>query len=85
MKKSTLVLYTRNRCPLCDKAKKVILEVQEEIDFIFKEADIEKSDELTEKYGLMIPVVEIDGEEGQFGHIDKGLLIEALSEKNKNL
>ncbi|MBU8880918.1 glutaredoxin family protein [Bacillus sp. FJAT-29790] len=81
---STLVLYTRSRCPLCDKAKKVILELQEECDFIYKEEDIEKSDALTEKYGLMIPVVEIDGEEIQYGQIDYWSIKEALSEKNKS-
>ena len=29
---------------------------------------ISNSDDWTEKYGLMIPVVEIDGEEVQYGH-----------------
>ncbi|MBS4190367.1 glutaredoxin family protein [Bacillus sp. FJAT-49705] len=84
MKQSTLVLYTRNRCPLCDKAKNIILELQEEWDFLYKEADIDQSDELTEKYGLMIPVVEIDGVEVQYGQIDKQSIIEVFSEKSKS-
>lgn len=84
MKKRTLVLYTRSRCSLCDKAKKVILELQEEWDFILEEIDIDTSDELTEKYGIMIPVVEIDGEEIQYGQIDYLTISEAFSEKSKS-
>jgi len=81
--KNTLILYSRSRCPLCDKAKNIIMELQAQLDFQFQLVDIEQSDELTEKYGLMIPVVEIDGEEIQYGQIDKFTIMEAFSEKNK--
>ena len=81
MNKRTLVLYTRNRCPLCDKAKSIIMELKEEWDFHYKEMDIDLSDELTEKYGLMIPVVEIDGTEVQYGQIDKWTIEEGLHDK----
>lgn len=84
MRKSTLVLYTRSRCPLCDKAKNIIMEIKEDWDFLYREVEIDQSDELTEKYGLMIPVVEVDGEELQYGQIDKMVIFEALSEKNKS-
>lgn len=64
-------LYTRKTCPLCDKAKKILLELQKERKFQYIEINIAESDHLTEKYGLMIPVVEIDGQEVQYGRIDK--------------
>ena len=51
-------------------------------DFHLEEIDIEESDELTEKYGLMIPVVEIDGEEVQFGQIDKYTISKYFYRKN---
>ena len=76
-----LVLYTRNRCPLCDKAKSIIMELKEECDFLYHEVDIDTSDVLTEKYGLMIPVVEIDGSEVQYGQIDKWTIEEGLHDK----
>ncbi len=82
MKQPEVVFYTRSRCPLCDKAKDVIMELKKEYDFNLIEKDVDGSDELTEKYGLMIPVVEIDGYEVQFGHIDAIKLSEALTEKN---
>ncbi|WP_026582033.1 glutaredoxin family protein [Bacillus sp. J33] len=82
MKQPELVLYTRSRCPLCDKAKDAVMELKKEYNFTFVERDIDESDELTEKYGLMIPVVEIDGAEVQFGHIDIITISETLTEKN---
>ncbi|MDP4157261.1 MAG: glutaredoxin family protein [Bacillota bacterium] len=36
--------------------------------------DIDQSDELTEQYGLMIPVLFINGKEAGFGQIDKNFL-----------
>ncbi|GHH97549.1 glutaredoxin family protein [Neobacillus kokaensis] len=66
-----VTLYSRGRCPLCEKAKAVLLELMKEYDFVLEEVDIEQSDELTERYGLMIPVVHIDGEEAAFGFVNK--------------
>ncbi|PWW29565.1 glutaredoxin [Cytobacillus oceanisediminis] len=82
MNQPEIVLYTRSRCPLCDKAKDVLVELKKEYHFTLIERDIDESDELTEKYGLMIPVVEMNGEEVQFGHIDTITISEALTEKN---
>ncbi|MEH7094974.1 glutaredoxin family protein [Neobacillus vireti] len=78
----TITLYTRNRCPLCEKAKHTILELQEDWKFRFEEIDIDTSDELTELYGLMIPVVHLDGKEVGFGFVDKFDISNRLQEKN---
>lgn len=79
-----IVFYTRKKCPLCDKAKNVLMEIQNEYPFELEEVDIEESDNLTEKYGLMIPVVEIAGEAVQYGHIDRMLIINRLQEKTSD-
>lgn len=76
-------LYTRKGCHLCDKAKKILLELKETMNFQLEEIDIEQSDDLIEKYGLMIPVVVIDGKEVQYGQIDKQFISMYLSEKIK--
>ena len=55
-----ITFYTRKNCPLCEKAKESILELKEDFDFTLEEIDINESDELTEKYGIMIPVVVVD-------------------------
>jgi glutaredoxin len=82
MNKPTLTFYTRKKCPLCDKAKVTIDELHKELDFDLIEKDIDESDELTEKYGLMIPVVEIDGEEVEFGHVNKIVISNRLQGKH---
>ncbi|MBL4954979.1 glutaredoxin family protein [Neobacillus sp. YIM B02564] len=71
MPRRVVTIYSRKRCPLCDKAKAVLLELREEYHFTLEEVDIETSDELTERYGLMIPVVHIDGEEVAYGIVNK--------------
>ena len=57
------------------------MELQAQFAFRLQLVDIEESDELTEKYGLMIPVVELNGEEIQYGQIEKELIMEKLSRK----
>lgn len=81
MSQTTITLYTRKQCPLCDKAKAVLLELKEEWDFVLEEMDIAESDELTERYGLMIPVVHIDGEEAAYGYVNKFEISSRLEEK----
>ncbi|MFF2446880.1 glutaredoxin family protein [Neobacillus sp. NPDC058068] len=81
MTQTTITLYTRNRCPLCDKAKATLLELKENWEFTFEEVDIETNDDLTERYGLMIPVVHLDGEEVGFGFVDKFDISNRLQEK----
>jgi glutaredoxin len=84
MTQTIITLYTRNRCSLCEKAKQAILELKEEWNFTLEEIDIDKSDELTELYGIMIPVVQIDGEEVGFGIINKLDISKRFQEKTQN-
>lgn len=81
MPQTVITFYTRKRCPLCEKAKELILELKEEWNFSFEEIDIDESDELTEQYGMMIPVVHINGEEVAFGIINKMDIRNRLQEK----
>lgn len=67
-------LYTRKVCPLCVQAKEILLELKKDYDFQLVEMDISYSDRLTEMYGLMIPVVEIDGVEVQYGKVNKNVI-----------
>jgi glutaredoxin len=84
MNESTITLYTRKSCPLCDKAKAALLELKQEWAFTLEEIDIKSSDDLTEQYGLMIPVVHIDGEEVGFGVVNKFDISNRLQEKKAN-
>jgi glutaredoxin len=79
-----LTLYTRANCPLCEKARADILEIKQDIDFEIEEIDIGASDELTEEFGLMIPVIYIDGEEVGYGIVDEFYLRNRLQQKQRN-
>jgi glutaredoxin len=81
MSQTIVTFYTRKGCHLCEDAKQSLLELKSHWNFTLEELDIEQSDELTELYGLMIPVVLIDGEEVGFGNIDKNEISNRLQNK----
>jgi glutaredoxin len=58
-----VVLYSRPGCHLCDAAREVLLAERVGISFDLVEVDVAGDDELERRYGIRIPVVEIDGEE----------------------
>ncbi|KKK39483.1 hypothetical protein WQ57_04130 [Mesobacillus campisalis] len=72
----------RQRCHLCEDAKALLEELQKNWQFDIVEVDIDESDELTERYGITIPVIELHGEEIQAGIINKNFIVEAFSRKN---
>ncbi|MDM5451474.1 glutaredoxin family protein [Peribacillus simplex] len=80
MESNAFVLYSREKCPLCDKAKRILEEVKFESGIGYKEIDIHTDDDLVEKFGLMIPVVEWKDDIVQFGNVDK-LALNRLFEK----
>ena len=73
-----VVLYSKDECCLCDNAKEILQDLQKEFSFQIEEVDIYKDDTLLEKYQIMIPVVEIDGEEVQCGIIQKDVIRKRL-------
>jgi hypothetical protein len=58
-----VVMYSRERCGLCDKARAVILAEHERSTFRFDEVFIDGDDALERDYGLRVPVVVVDGRE----------------------
>lgn len=81
MKDKELVLYSREKCPLCDKAKIILNELAIEMGISYREIDIYSDDDLLERFGLMIPVLEWQGEIIQYGNIDKDSLIHQFKKK----
>lgn len=70
--------YTKIGCPLCDKGMAILLELKKEFPLDIKEIDIYQDDELLEKYQIMIPVVEIEGEEVDYGILVKDTIRDYL-------
>ncbi len=60
---STVSMYSRRTCGLCEKAKAVIMAEQAHTRFGFDEIFIDGDDVLELEYGLRVPVVLVDGEE----------------------
>lgn len=59
--------YSKNHCPLCDKGLEIVKKIQNDIPFTLEVLDIYEDDVLLEKYQIVIPVVEIEGVEVDYG------------------
>lgn len=66
MKNENIYFYTKENCPLCVEAEELLIMMNKQDIPIIKK-DIYASDELLEKYQLMIPVIKYNGKE-LFGH-----------------
>ncbi|WP_100333249.1 glutaredoxin family protein [Bacillus alkalisoli] len=75
------ILYSKENCSLCDKAKVIVEDLQKEYEFTFKEVDIYKDDALLELYQIRIPVLENDGEVYAEGIFHKEDIRKRLHEK----
>jgi glutaredoxin len=74
-----VIFYTKVHCPLCDNAHKLLQDLQTEIPFTIETVDIYQDDVLLEKYGLMIPVIEVDDQEIDYGIISIEKVKKALT------
>ncbi|MFC0525518.1 glutaredoxin family protein [Pontibacillus salicampi] len=77
-----VLFYTKPHCPLCEDAKHILQELQQEFTFQIVEKDIYEDDVLLERYQLKIPVIKIGGEEVDFGQISEHLIRNRLQSKN---
>jgi Glutaredoxin-like domain (DUF836) len=60
---TSVVLYGRDGCCLCDDAREILLRVRSRRVFVLEERDIDRDDALLRAYLERIPVVTIDGVE----------------------
>ena len=54
-------LYTRRGCHLCDDAKAMLVGLRSERPFDLVETDVDTSYVLQQAYGLLVPVIVVDG------------------------
>ena len=59
--KSKLTLYSRQDCGLCDEMKEIVCTVALKIPIEMEEIDVDRFNELREKFGNEVPVLFIDG------------------------
>lgn len=63
-------LYGKKGCHLCEVAREILLELQEEAPFELREVDISADPALYARYRWDIPVIAVDGEEWARHRID---------------
>ncbi len=56
-----VVVYSRQRCHLCEVVKSTLQSLEHRGDFHWREIDIDEDQELRTLYGDSVPVVFIDG------------------------
>jgi glutaredoxin len=60
---TSVVLYGRDGCCLCDEAREMLARARKRFEFDLHERDIESDDALLRTYLERIPVITIDGRE----------------------
>jgi glutaredoxin len=76
---STVTMYSRSACGLCDEAREVILVVRADLPFEYEELFIDGNEDLEREYGIRVPVIEIDGQEQFELHVDPSELRRLVS------
>ena len=65
-----ITFYSRQRCCLCDDAKAVLQPIIEEFDATLRVVDVDSLETLRQRFGGLVPVVEIDGRVVATYHVD---------------
>jgi glutaredoxin len=60
---TTVVLYTRVGCHLCEDAERTLRREQAATPFELELVDVDGDPQLVRRYGVRVPVVAVDGEE----------------------
>jgi glutaredoxin len=81
--KSKLTLYSRQDCGLCDEMKEVVCAVALKIPIEMEEIDVDRSNELREKFGNEVPVLFIDGRKAFKYRVTKDELGKQLGRRRK--
>ena len=71
---STVTLYSRPGCHLCDDAREALQRVARRAPFALEEIDITQDDALHARYLERIPVIAFNGEEIFDYHVDEDAL-----------
>jgi glutaredoxin len=76
---STVTLYSRPGCHLCDEARATLERLRARQPFALEEIDITGHDDLHARYLERIPVIAVDGRELSDFFVDEPSLLDALS------
>lgn len=74
-----VVVYSRKGCHLCDVVKETLAQVEGEVEFQWREVDIDAYPELRQKYNDEVPVVFIDGRKAFKYHMEARQFLRVLA------
>ncbi|MFC7407024.1 glutaredoxin family protein [Georgenia alba] len=74
-----VVLYGREGCHLCGRARGVLERVRRETGEEFVEVDVDTDDDLRARYGELVPVVTVDGVQQGYWRIEAERVKAALA------
>ena len=67
---TTITIFSRHGCHLCDDAQSTLESLQEELNFEIKVVNIDEDAELVKLYSDQVPVIHIDGIHHDFYKVD---------------
>ena len=76
---TSLVLYSRPGCHLCDVMKAVVRRVAARVPLAFEEIDISTDAALEARYGVDIPVLLVNGEKAAKHRVTEAELVKILA------
>jgi glutaredoxin len=72
------VLYTRADCHLCQRARAILEAIGRDVPLSIREQDVDADPALRARFGLTVPVVEVDGQVLAAGRVSEFRLRRAL-------
>jgi len=79
----TVELYGRQDCCLCDDAKAVLRQVQQDVPFTLREIDVDTDPALAQAYGAQVPVVFVAGRKAFKFRVDAAELRRKLAREGR--
>jgi len=76
--KSSVVIYSRQNCHLCEVARDVVDSARIEVQFELEVVYIDGDTELEKLYGEEVPVTFINGRRHDYLRVDRGRFIKAV-------
>jgi len=78
----TVVLYTRQRCHLCEEAKELLDRLQNEVPFELEMIDIDHDQQLRAQFNDDVPVIYINGRKAFKHRIYAGKFLKSVRSGN---
>ena len=75
---SSVVIYSRNGCHLCEIEEKLVKDIQKDHEFELEIIYIDGDASLEKEYGEEVPVTLINGKRHDYFRVDRARFIEAV-------